>query len=104
MISKGYERALFDRATPKRHAYVYGLNSKGRLTQTTVLGKEHEMAQNVKDAVRATYAIARSNGPVFELESDKRHPFCKAIRANKEGQALRQALLLAFDDIRATPT
>lgn len=101
MISKGYERKLFNRHAPKRHAYMYGLKSTGERRQTIVLGKEHEYAQDVKSAVRATYAVARSDGVIFWLEKEPGRS-CQVIRANYMGERLLQALQLPFDDIQAT--
>ncbi|WP_440532352.1 hypothetical protein [Variovorax sp. YR566] len=101
MISKGYERKLFDRRAPERHAYIYGLNKNGGRTQTLVLGKEHEYASDVKRAAQVAYAIARSERAVFWLEKE-RSGTCQVIRASHDGKHLLQALQLPFDDIQAT--
>lgn len=101
MISKNYEKTLLNRNASQRHAYIYGIDNKGDVRQTTVLGKEHEFAQNVKEAVRATYAIARSKKPVFSLISDRFRPG-RMIRPTADGERLMQAMQLPFADIQAT--
>lgn len=99
MISKGYERKLFNRHAPERHVYINGLNKHGERAQTTVLGKEHEYASDVKHAALMTYVIARSEGPVFWLEKESGGT-CLVIRASHDGKRLLGAMQLPFADIQ----
>ena len=101
MISEGYERKLLNSPASKRYAYITGFDDRRQRTQQIVLGKEHDYAQSVKDAVRATYVIARSTQPAFKLENWRSQAF-KVIRASKHGEQLLQALQLPFEDILAT--
>lgn len=101
MISEGYKRRLFNSPAPKRYAYINGFDSKGERAQQIVLGKEHDYAQSVKSAVRATYVVARSTQPVFKLESGSPRAVT-VIRATRHGEQLIHALRLPFEDILAT--
>lgn len=99
MSLKGYASRTFESPVSKRYAYVTGHDGNAR-TQQVVISQEHEYAQNVKEAVCAVYAVAKSGKPVFRLE--RRRSGCEVLEPCKHGEQLMRALQLPFEDIEAT--
>ncbi|TAJ62861.1 MAG: inovirus Gp2 family protein [Variovorax sp.] len=96
---ESYGSKILDNPTSARYAYIAGRDAHGASAQQPVVTQEEDYAVSVKEAVRAAYAVVRSDGSVFSLEP-KRGGL--SIKPNMQGEALLRALQIPFEDIEAT--